>query len=707
MAIIFPFIFDKPGWKIILVSMKGMRFKIMLAYAGISVLAAFFMRLFNAFFFERTSAALTENLGRYCVIMAISLVVTMAGFAFFSAPLGGFLRRLDAGETLSDEERNRARRILAGVNLLFFLMNAVLFLIAPLIDRILSAVSPHASNDALDFVLNLLLNVTIGLMVALQELTLCEGLLLEARERLHFTRTKTGSREIKVKDRIILTGLAAMLLSAVLSSLAAIGFYREISNWLSTLSASGALTAQAAVPESPDSVSAASEGGASETDNADIEDAVDAGTAATELSQEAFTTNRFKVAWQMALIFLIVIVWGLSLIISCVRILMRQLSLLTERMTLISQGSGDLTKRAYLLYFDEIGGLTHAFNATLDNLLMLVKRIESTSDRVSSSTGELLGHVMDSEKSVAAMETSREAMSGILVAQSDVIERAESAIGQLTNSIDAVAESVADQSRLVEASSASVLSITSSIKDVAGLAEKADALTAGLSERSARGGSAMTDMIGSIGDIEGSARSVSEAVAAISKIAAQTNLLAMNAAIEAAHAGDAGSGFAIVADEVRSLAESSARTSKEIIAYIKDMSAKIGTGAAIAKQTSGAFQEISREIQENSALARSISEAMRKQRAEAENVLGSVNSLIKATEEIKRKTIDQHGYSRNMSQAIEDIVANARAIEDALADQTREGKELSAFMSKVNVKSDESSNAVKALIADIGGFKTA
>jgi len=157
---------------------------------------------------------------------------------------------------------------------------------------------------------------------------------------------------------------------------------------------------------------------------------------------------------------------------------------------------------------------------------------------------------------------------------------------------------------------------------------------------------------------------------------------------------------------VRGLAESSAKTSKEIIAYIKDMVAKIRTGASLAQQTSRSFQEISLDIRENSVLARSISEAMRSEKSGAESVLDSVKALIGATEEINRKTVEQHVYSRNMSQAIDDIMANAHTIEGALEDQARSSRDLSGLMSRVNAKTQENSNVVKELIDEIGGFKT-
>ena len=140
-------------------------------------------------------------------------------------------------------------------------------------------------------------------------------------------------------------------------------------------------------------------------------------------------------------------------------------------------------------------------------------------------------------------------------------------------------------------------------------------------------------------------KSVNEIIASISRIASQTNLLAMNAAIEAAHAGDAGKGFAVVADEVRGLAEVSAKSAKGVASLIRDMDARIARGGEYAAKASLAFEAIDGKAEETSSLITTIASSMAEQRIGAEEILSSISSLIEATERIKGLTAEQRQNS--------------------------------------------------------------
>ncbi len=679
--------------------MKYLRTKILSIYLGISLAAALLMRLFYAFFLERDPSAFLLGLGVYAANFAFGCLFAAAVFIFLTRALPGLLSRLASQAALAERDGLKLHRLLGRVTFIIFGMNAANFILAPLLAAGMGGFSSRGGVKLEQLAFVFILNATIGLMAAQQEIALCELFILDLRESVGLSSLTGGRRDMGLRSRILLSGLGAILLSGILSGLAAIGFYRELSRWIESAGSAGALAPSKKI----DSISAASEEGGAWTEN-DAE-APEGLSAATALSDEAFESNDRRVILQMVLILLIVLLWGLFLLYSSLRIILRQLGHLTSRMGEISRGSGDLTKRASIVSLDEIGELTHAFNATMENLLNLVRRVHGTSAAVSGTTQALLAESGKAQAGVKAMEGSADAVKQSLLGQLGAIHKTKDAIGLLSGSIDTVSESVTTQLQLVVESSSSIASIADNIKSVAELAARADALTESLGKRSSEGGREMRQMIDSMGEIEASALTVSSIVGVISKIAAQTNLLAMNAAIEAAHAGDAGKGFAVVAEEVRNLAESSSKSSKEIIAYIKEMTGKIRGGSRMAEKSGKAFMDISADIGLNLELARAISLATREERDSADSVLNSVNALIEASGSIEKRTKEQREHSRAMSTAMDELVDSSQAIDLSLERQYAQAAKLSAVIEEVNARSRENAKEVAALISEIDGFR--
>jgi len=155
------------------------------------------------------------------------------------------------------------------------------------------------------------------------------------------------------------------------------------------------------------------------------------------------------------------------------------------------------------------------------------------------------------------------------------------------------------------------------------LADGAGALLA-----DSEGGAASLDgAVKAIADIADASKRVRESLVKISGISARTNLLAMNAAIEAAHAGDSGQGFAVVAGEVRALAESSAQTTKGIVADIRSMELAIERGSRAAEQTKAAFTAIAADVAKSSHGASLMADSMESYRVEASAVLPGIDAM--------------------------------------------------------------------------------
>ncbi|HON13695.1 MAG TPA: methyl-accepting chemotaxis protein, partial [Treponema sp.] len=205
------------------------------------------------------------------------------------------------------------------------------------------------------------------------------------------------------------------------------------------------------------------------------------------------------------------------------------------------------------------------------------------------------------------------------------------------------------------------------------------------------------DMVKTMQVIQESSLSISSIIKVIQKIAAQTNLLAMNAAIEAAHAGEYGAGFAVVADEIRTLAETSAQNAKEIVQLMNDMHGKIESGVKKSGQTQIAFTGISQGVQQTEELINTIAASMEEQKAATEEILRATESMVDATSVIKNLVFDQSEHTRELTAAMEVINQASRNIEQAIQSEQRAMETMSQIIGSTAAHSTENLQTVAEL----------
>ena len=207
--------------------------------------------------------------------------------------------------------------------------------------------------------------------------------------------------------------------------------------------------------------------------------------------------------------------------------------------------------------------------------------------------------------------------------------------GTAVNTVNARTEELKgmlqDQTAMIEESTSSVTEMIASIANVNEITGKKKAATDELVRTAETGGNKLGETLGIIQQITSNVDEIRSTTSIIQTVAAQTSLLAMNAAIEAAHAGDAGAGFSVVAEEIRKLADASGASSKRIGAVLKEVVGNIEDAAVSGEETRRAFSDINQEVVDVASALDEISTSMSELSAGGSQILSAMTSLQGAT----------------------------------------------------------------------------
>ena len=297
----------------------------------------------------------------------------------------------------------------------------------------------------------------------------------------------------------------------------------------------------------------------------------------------------------------------------------------TEFLTIVSQiARGDLTLRGRVTN-DALGNVVDSVNYMLDNFVKVLERVRKAAIDVQSSANEIL--IASEEMSSGAIQQDQE-----ITNTSSAVEQLTVSMKQVSNNAEASAEAAR---RALDAAEQGNRSVHDTLEGM---------------QRIRSSVQATAKRIKALGD---RSLEISEIVNVINDITEQTNLLALNAAIEAARAGEAGRGFAVVADEVRKLAEHSRNATKDIAALIKAIQAEtndavvvmeegtkeVEIGAKLADQAGKALEAISNVVRQSAELVQEISLASKQQVRGTEGVANAMQIISNITRQTDRKSV--------------------------------------------------------------------
>ena len=228
---------------------------------------------------------------------------------------------------------------------------------------------------------------------------------------------------------------------------------------------------------------------------------------------------------------------------------------------------------------------------------------------------------------------------------------------EIRTAADELAKRTEQQAASVEETAAALEEITTTVKDSSRRAEEAGQLVGKTREHAEHSGEVVRDAISAMDQIETSSREISNIIGVIDEIAFQTNLLALNAGVEAARAGEAGKGFAVVAQEVRELAQRSAKAAKEIKTLITASGGHVQNGVSLVTKAGSALQEIASQVHDINSNVVAIVEASREQSTALGEINQAVNTVDQGTQQnaamVEEQTAASHGLAQEAAALFE------------------------------------------------------
>ena len=371
----------------------------------------------------------------------------------------------------------------------------------------------------------------------------------------------------------------------------------------------------------------------------------------------------------------------------------------------ISEGEGDLTVRLPVNGNDELSDLQLYFNKTIEKIAKSVKGVGESSLAMEAIANELASNMSETASAVHQISKNIEGVKSQTSTQATSVTETAATMEEIIRTITNLNHNIESQASSVEQSSSSIEEM---VHGIATITEQLNQNSQSMEELNAQvtaGKQGATIANSLIQQVAEKSDSLHETANVIQSIASQTNLLAMNAAIEAAHAGEAGKGFAVVADEIRKLAEESNTQGKQVSTMIKQTLAIINDMTTAGKTAEKNFTGIYELASEISNRESNILTAMQEQDKGNKEVLDAIISINEVTNEVNAGSSEMLRGGHQVADEMRKLDELTRVISDSMNEMASGAIQINKAIQEVNDITQKNKKAIIALNSEVGKFK--
>lgn len=371
---------------------------------------------------------------------------------------------------------------------------------------------------------------------------------------------------------------------------------------------------------------------------------------------------------------------------------------------------GDLTQtlsQAILTRSDEVGALGLSLETMRTGLLATVKVLGDSSELLKSGARTLSASTEETSASVTQIAATIESAKHQVQNQSASVVETTATINQIVKSLDSLQNQIEEQAKGVSESAAAVNQMVANIRSVTRIVEHQEGVFKTLISASDNGKVQLSQVGELVKSISTKSETLVEANAIIANIASQTNLLSMNAAIEAAHAGEAGRGFAVVADEIRKLAELATRQSKEISRDITTVRKEIEVVVSSTGTAERSFAEIQEFLFTVNELEQQIKRAMEEQSEGSQQTLDSLNQINQVTQSVRLASQEITTGSKMIGQEMAELLMVSQNLNQGMEEISQGAHEIDAASRQVSETALTTVEQANNLSREVGRFRIA